>query len=197
MTIDTRRVSQAIAAALIATVATQVIYMALGASGQSHIAYPIWRTEAIAALLVAVLGFALLKVDAIVAGCLVVSGILNLMQTAMGLTLFYQLGYGGEAPPEPAFFAVLGLSFFLYFAAKVAIGFAASVLGVALWRSTGADKVIGGLAMLTGWAAVGFNVTAMLVGMDMVFRAGAAGTAAAFFLAMALVRTTRKGAPVG
>lgn len=188
MTIDSKRAAQAISVALIITVATQLIYLALGASGQSHIAYPIWRTEALAALVVAVLGFAIVSRSAVVGGCLVVSGILNLIQTSMGLTLFYQLGYGGDTPPEPAFFAVLGMSFFLYFAAKLAIGAAGIVLGQKLWAGgLTLGKAVGALAMLTGLAAAVLNAAAMIMGMDLVFIAGAAGTAATFFVAAALL----------
>lgn len=176
-----------VALALVTTVITQVVYLALDAGGQSHIAYPIWRIEALAALTVSILGFALYRLQPLVAGGLVVSGLLNLLQTAMGLMLFYQLGYGGEEPPGQAFFAVLGLSFFLYFAAKVAIGGVAILLGAMLWkRGKLLPRTIGALAALAGLAAVVLNAAAMVVGMDMVFIAGAAGTAATLFAAMSL-----------
>ena len=92
MTFSHTRTAQVIAGALIVTVITQVVYMLVGAGGQSHLAYPIWRTEALMALVVAVLGFALLSRHALVGGCLAAGGILNLIQVGMGLTMFYQLG---------------------------------------------------------------------------------------------------------
>ena len=49
--------------------------------------------------------------------------------------MFYQLGYGGETPPNDVFFPVLRMSFFLYFAAKAATGVAAITLGMVLWQT--------------------------------------------------------------
>ncbi len=188
MHIDSRKAAQIVAIALLVTVITQIAYLVLEAGGQSHIAYPIWRTEAVLALVVAVLGFALFSRDAIVGGCLVAGGTFNLFQTGMGLTMFYQLGYGGEGAPEPAFFAVLGFSFFLYFAAKAALGIAALVLGVDLWRGrAGLWRWLGLLAALAGVAGLALNLWAMAMGMAAVFIAGAAGTVATFLLALALL----------
>ncbi|TIX49733.1 hypothetical protein [Alteraurantiacibacter aquimixticola] len=188
MEMQNTRASQVVSAALILTVVTQIAYMALGASGQSHIAYPIWRTEALLGLVVAVAGFVIARRDALVGGCLVAGGIFNLIQTGMGLTLFYQLGYGGEGEPNPVFMPVLGFSFFLYFAAKAAFGIAAVELGRQLWRrAAGAWRIAGLLAAITGVAALLVNATAMAIGMRVVFPAGATGTVATFFLALCLL----------
>ncbi|GAA0272635.1 hypothetical protein GCM10009127_11290 [Alteraurantiacibacter aestuarii] len=194
MTLGNRHAARIIAAALIVTVITQVVYMMVGAGGQSHLAYPIWRTEALMALVVAVLGFALVSRNALVGGCLAVGGIFNLIQTGMGLTMFYQLGYGGDTPPNPVFVPVLGMSFYLYFAAKAAFGLAALALGIQLWRSAvRSAKIIGLLAAVTGLAALGLNAAAMMFGMGLVFFAGAAGTAATLLLAAALVMAMTEG----
>ncbi len=188
MELQHRRAGQIVAAALIVTVVTQLAYLALDASGKSHIAYPIWRTEAVAGLVVAVLGLVYLSRNALIGGCLVAGGIFNLFQTGMGLTMFYQLGYGGEGEPDPAFFAVLGFSFFLYFAAKAALGIAALVLGLDLWRGrAGLRRWLGLIAALAGIAALALNLWAMAVGMGAVFFAGAAGTAATLLLALCLL----------
>jgi hypothetical protein len=193
MNIARGKAAQIVAFALIATVITQIAYLALNAGGQSHIAYPIWRTEAVLGLVVAVLGFVLVSRNALIGGCLAAGGIFNLFQTGMGLTMFYQLGYGGEGDPDPAFFAVLGFSFFLYFAAKAALGIAALVLGVELWRVR-ADlwRWVGLLAALAGVAALALNLWAMAMGMAAVFIAGAAGTVATFLLALGLLAGAAK-----
>lgn len=186
---NTRRAAQAIAAALGLTVVTQIAYMALEASGNAAIAYPIWRLEAVLALVVAAFGFMLVPRQALVGGAIAAGGICNLIQVGMGLTMFYQLGYGSEAGPEPVFFAVLGFSFYLYFAAKALFGLAGFALGAALWREAGGVwRYVGALAALGGLVAMATNAAAMATGMDMVFIAGAAGTAATALLALALVR---------
>ncbi len=189
MPLTAKRAAQLVALAMLATVVTQLVYMGLDAGGKSHIAYPIWRTEAVIALFVAVLGLVLARTNALVGGAIATGGIFNLFQTGMGLTMFYQLGYGGEGPPDPAFFPVLNFSFFLYFAAKAAFGIAGIALGMELWRSHGgAWKFAGLLAALTGLVALALNLGAMSMGMGLVFYAGGAGTAAAVFLAAALFR---------
>lgn len=187
-----KRAGQVVAAALILTVITQIAYLGLEASGNAAIAYPIWRTEAIAALLVAVFGFGLLARNAIIGGALAMGGLLNLFQTGMGLTLFYQLGYGGEAPPEPTFMPILGFSFFLYFAAKAAIGIGGFVLGLWLFaREQGMWKWLGLVTLVLGLGAFLANTAAMAVGMDIVFIAGGIGTAATLFTAITLLRFSR------
>lgn len=102
--------------------------------------------------------------------------------------MFYQLGYGGEGPPDPAFFAVIGFSFFLYFAAKAALGGAALMLGLELWRGrSGMWRWLGLLAALAGIAASALNLWATAMGMAAVYIAGAAGTAATLLLALCLL----------
>lgn len=182
------RAAMIVAAALAATVVTQVLYLALDAGGQSHIAYPIWRIEAVAALGVTAFAFVILPRHPLVGGCLAAGGILNLIQVGMGLTMFYQLGYGGDAPPEPAFFPILNMSFFLYFAAKALFGTAAIVLGATLWRASDTTwRVTGMVAGLAGLAALVLNLAAMILGMSLVYPAGGAGTVATLLLAITLL----------
>ena len=82
------------------------------------------------------------------------------------------------------------MSFYLYFAAKAAFGAAAAALGLQMrgWPDMPA-KIIGWLALVAGLAALVLNAAAMMLGMSMVFFAGAAGTAATLMLALALVKT--------
>ena len=195
MTLQTHRAAQLIAAALIITAITQLVYVVLGGGGNSHIAYPIWRTETLTALVVALLGFIIVAEKPLVGGCLVTAGIFNVIQTGMGLSMFYQLGYGGEEPPNPVFFPVLFMSFFLYFAAKAALGVAAIAIGMELWKSisSGIWRVIGPLSALTGLAALLLNVAAMMLGLGVVPFAGAAGVVASLFVALGLMRVMTPG----
>jgi hypothetical protein len=201
MTLNAKHAAQLVATALIVTAITQMTYVVLGGSGNSHIAYPIWRIESLSALVVALFSFVIVKHHALVGGCLAVGGIFNLIQTGLGLTMFYQLGYGGETPPNPVFFPVLRMSFFLYFAAKAALGVAAIILGMELWQTVAAGvwRMAGVLVGLAGLAALLLNAAAMMLGLGVVPFAGAVGVVAAVFTAIALIcviKPTRAVEPV-
>lgn len=186
MDTNTRRAMQALAAALAFTVVTQLAYVGLDAGGKPELGYPIWRTEAVLALVVIAFGFMLVPRQALLGGAIAGSGVFNLLQVGMGLQMFYQLN--GEGGPDPAFLAVVGLAFFFYFAAKALLGLAALALGAALWRERrGAVRIVGLLAALAGLVAMATNAAAMVIGMDLVMLAGATGTVATALLALALV----------
>jgi len=191
--LEINRAAQLIAAALFVVAITQLVYVILGGSGNSHIAYPIWRIETFMAFVVAILAFIIIDKKPLVGGCLAVAGIFNVIQTGLGLTMFYQLGYGGEEPPNPVFFPVLFMSFFLYFAAKAALGVATLVLGIELWQSvsTGIWRVIGVLSALAGLGALLLNVAAMLLGLGVVPFAGASGVVASLFVGVVLIQVTK------
>lgn len=189
MRLNAKQAAYVIAAALLVVVITQLVYVMLSGGGNSAVAYPIWRIEALSALIVALLAFVIMERNMLVGGCLLVAGIFNVIQTGMGLMMFYQLGYGGEEPPNPVFFPVLRMSFYLYYAAKAALGVAALALGLELWRNiTGPWRIAGLLSALAGVGAILLNVAAMLLGLGVVPFAGAAGVVAALFTAAALVR---------
>jgi hypothetical protein len=190
MKFDANRAAQLVAAALVVTAITQMVYVILGGGGKSHVAYPIWRIETLSALVVSLFSFVIVQRNALVGGCLAVSGIFNVIQTGMGLTMFYQLGYGGDAPPNPVFFPVLRMSFFLYFAAKAALGVAAIILGMELWQTIagGVWRFVGLLVAIAGLGALLLNAAAMMLGLGVVPFAGAVGVVAAVLTALALIR---------
>jgi hypothetical protein len=193
MKFDANRAAQLVAAALVVTAITQMVYVILGGGGKSHVAYPIWRIETLSALVGSLFSFVIVQRNALVGGCLAVSGIFNVIQTGMGLTMFYQLGYGGDAPPNPVFFPVLRMSFFLYFAAKAALGVAAIILGMELWQTIagGMWRIVGVLVGLAGLGALLLNAAAMVLGLGVVPFAGAVGVVAAVFTALALIRVIK------
>jgi hypothetical protein len=193
MKIDANRAAQLVATALVVTAITQMVYVILDGGGKSHVAYPIWRIETLSALVVSLFSFVIVKRNALVGGCLAVGGIFNLIQTGMGLTMFYQLGYGGDAPPNPVFFPVLRMSFFLYFAAKAALGVAAIILGIELWQTIagGMWRIVGLLVGLAGLGALLLNAAALTMGLGVVPFAGAVGVVAAVFTALALIRVIK------
>jgi len=194
MKLDANRAAQLVATALVVTAITQMIYVMLSGGGKSYVAYPIWRIETLSALVVALLSFIIVGRNALVGGCLAVAGVFNVIQTGMGLTMFYQLGYGGDGPPNPVFIPVLRMSFFLYFAAKAALGVAAIALGMQLWQTIagGLWRIVGLLAGLAGVGALLLNAAAMAMGLGVVPYAGAVGVVAAVFTALALIRVIKQ-----
>ena len=193
MKLDANHAAKIVATALVVTAITQMVYVYLGGGGNSTVAYPIWRIEALSALIVALFSFVIFTRNALVGGCLAVSGLFNVIQTGMGLTMFYQLGYGGETPPNDVFFPVLRMSFFLYFAAKAATGVAAITLGMELWQTAdgGVWRNVGLLVGLVGLGALLLNVAAMMLGLGVVPFAGAVGAVAAVVTAVALIRVIK------
>ncbi|WP_340588872.1 hypothetical protein [Erythrobacter alti] len=175
-----------VAAALIVTVATQIIYITVSNMGGTPNRPVLWSTEVVAFIAMAIGGLALLPSRPVIGAGIAVGGMLNVIQASMGLVMFAPLTEAGEAM-APAFSAVLSMAFALFFAGKVAFGVAAIAAGRALWSGeAGFARIIGALAGLAGLAAVVLNALAIFPGTDLTFPAGGAGTAAALFLAMAL-----------
>ena len=80
---------------------------------------------------------------------------------------------------------MLAGAFFLYFHGKAMIGMAAIGVGLAAWKQGSVlAKGLGGASVLAGLAAAGLNLLGMANGMDMIFPAGAAGTAATALVAL-------------
>jgi len=68
MKFDTSHAAHLIAAALVVTAITQLVYVILGGGGNSHKAYPIWLIETLSALVVALFSFVIIKCNALVGG---------------------------------------------------------------------------------------------------------------------------------
>jgi len=182
--ISTARIA---AIALLVTVATQIIYITVSEMGGTPNRPVIWSTEVLAFIVIAISGLALLPARPLLGAGIALGGMLNVIQAGVGLAMFPPLLEAGEAL-APAFSAVLAAAFLLFHAAKVAFGVAAIAIARELWNAArGPAKIIGALAGLTGLAAVVLNALAIVPDMDLTFPAGAAGTAAALFIALALV----------
>ncbi|MDE1467669.1 hypothetical protein [Aurantiacibacter sp. D1-12] len=186
MTLSLNRAAQIIAIALIATVVTQILYVHFEVNGDPAIAYPIWRTEAYAFLAIGLAAFAFVRDMPIVAGGLIIGAVFNVIQTGVGIALFNPVFGGGEAL-APLGGALVGFAFFLYHAAKVALAASAIAIGMLAWNgASGWPKIAGALAGVTGLIALLSNLAAMTVGRDLAQVAGGSGTAAVFFLALAI-----------
>ncbi len=187
MEITVSRAARLVALAMGLMVLTQIAYITL--KGDTLTGAMIWSVEATAFLAITVLALIPLVRGAGGAlgwAALSIYGLFNVVQTGMGLAMFGPLTDAGEAL-APAFEAVLAGAFFFYFAGKVLVGVAGIVFGTALLREERAGtKAVGGLAALTGLAAIAVNLVGMLMGKDgVVYAAGATGTAATVFAAIA------------
>ena len=179
------RAAQIAAIALLAAVVTQVIYIVISNGGGTPPRDIIWSVEVILFVTTAIAGLALLPARPAIGAGIAVGGTLNTVQAGMGLVMFGPLGEAGDAL-APVFGAVLGMAFLLYFAAKIALGVAAVAAAASLWATKGLGKIIGALAGLTGLAAIAINTAAIFPATDLTFPAGAIGTVATAFLALAL-----------
>lgn len=187
--------SAAVVAALglLVVAATQVMYVGLGASG-TPLARALWTTETIVFLAIAIAGAAMLAARPLVGAALATGGLLNVIQSGMGLVMFGPLRDGGEALGL-VFQAVLAMAFLLYFAGKVAFGVAGIALGRALFQAeNGMGRIAGVAAGLSGLAALAVNLLATAAGREYTWPAGVTGTVAEVLLALALLVLTRRPA---
>ncbi len=115
---------------------------------------------------------------------LAIAGILNVLQVAVGLSMF-----GPASEGEPQLIAtVLAGAFFLYFLAKLLLAGTGIAFGlIALRDNTALTKALGGLTMIAGPAAAALNLLAMIDSKAWMFAAGASGTAATGLLAILLL----------
>ncbi|MEM1133062.1 MAG: hypothetical protein AAGH53_09005 [Pseudomonadota bacterium] len=180
-----------VALALFITVATQILYVAtlseVGIVEGWPLRSTIWTIETVAFTVMAVAALGAMVEDAarrIIWAALVVSALFNAIQAGMGLSMFLP---ATEAGPEfgPLMQTVLVGAFLFFFVAKALIGMAGIGLGLSLWSKGGAAKAVGLLAVITGIAGAAVNILALPQGMALVFPAGAAGTIATLFVAIA------------
>lgn len=185
-----RNHAAAIGAALLLTVASQIFYITIVSGSDNEMLRPLtWFTELFAFTAVTVLSFAqaVRRPDRAVLWSMIgFSGLLNVLQVSIGLSMFAPAMEAGESVPQ-LFAAILAGAFFLYFLAKLVLGIAAIEVGTNLYRRGSAvGKVTGLLALVAGMAAIGLNFLAMVDAKPWTFAAGGAGTAATALLALAL-----------
>jgi hypothetical protein len=150
--------------ALLVTVANQLFYITVvrGAGPETVLRPAIWFAELFAFLSIALAAFtlAIRRPDqAVLWVTLAIAGILNVLQVAVGLSMF-----GPASEGEPQLIAtVLAGAFFLYFLAKLLLAGTGIAFGlIALRDSTALTKALGGLTMIAGPAAAALNLLAMI-----------------------------------
>ncbi len=121
--------------------------------------------------------------------------VLNLVQVAVGLTMFATFKeIGGEIEALlPAYGAVVAFSFMIYYAAKLLLGLAALVFGMV--KMNAGARALGGLTALVGVVAMFANAILIMFGRDGFLPsqvAGASGVFATLLLAICLISIARE-----
>lgn len=188
MTFTPRGAASIVAFALLATVATQLFYIGVVSPSDDALLRKItWVSEMALFSLIAVaaLSLAARGTMPLVWAAVALSGIVNVIQLGIGLAEF---GPAGEASDPKVFASVLGGAFYLYFHGKAMIGMAAIGAGMAAFgQGRTWVKALGVAAIVAGFAAAVLNLLGMANGMDLVFAAGAAGTAATALFGLTVI----------
>lgn len=192
-----KRNAQIITVLLLSLVATQAAYTALYIS---EIAGPrpfIWGLEVVLfAFLAAFAGAALAKSKKYHLGWAAIAfgALINVIQVSIGLKLFGPLGALAQQNEAmgPLIGAIVAFSFLLYNAAKILLGVAALVFGMAKMKA--GVKSLGGLTALVGVVAIAANAILSIFGREAFLPpevAGASGAVATLLLALCLINVAK------
>lgn len=187
------RTIQITACLLIALAVTQLLYTALSVA---EIAVPrqlLWGLEGVLfTMLIAFSGAAMVhaKTYQVAWSAIAFSAVLNVVQVSIGITLFapFAKAAAQNEALAPLAGSVVALSFMLYYAAKLLLGFAALTFGIA--KLGEGAKALGGLTALIGAIAVLANLILIVFGREAFLPsavAGASGVLATLFLAICLM----------
>lgn len=186
------RTVKIVAVLLLLAAISQPVYTALYLGAPDIDRKPIWGLEGLLfALLAAFAGSALVMARRYTLGfsAIAFSAVINIVQVGVGLTQFGPFGEAAAANAELSGVSssVVAFSFFGYNAAKILLGLAAVVFGLA--RMSGGGKVLGGVTVLIGAVAFVANTLVMMFGLQGFLPspvAGASGVLATLFLAICL-----------
>lgn len=130
------------------------------------------------------------------------SAVLNVVQVGVGLTQFAPFRETAVANPELGALtgSVIAFSFFGYNAAKILLGLAAMVFGMAIMKTSGngLGKALGGITLLVGIGALIANIMVLMFGISGFFPrpiAGFSGVAATLLLAICMFGVNTDGEP--
>lgn len=186
------RTVKTVAILLIALVVTQAVYTGLYLAEMNPPRTALWGLEGLLfTILAAFAGAAMVQAGQYIVGwsAIAFSAVLNVVQVGVGLTMFGPFRAAAENVEAlaPAAAAVVAFSFFVYNAAKILLGLAALIFGVAR-MNTGA-KLLGGSAATAGVVAMAANTGVMALGRDSFIPsplAGGSGVIATVLLAVCL-----------
>lgn len=193
-----KRTVTVIAVLLIIAAINQSLYTALYIAKVDLPRQLLWGGEGLLfAILAAFAGSAMVRSKGLTLAfsAIAFSAVLNMVQVGVGLTLFGPFGEaaGNVDGLAPAAGAIVAYSFFVYNAAKILLGLAALVAGLALRAQGG--KLLGGASAVVGVIAMIANTLSMAGGRDVMGEiplAGGSGVLATLLLAVSLLRATRE-----
>jgi hypothetical protein len=191
------RIAQITAYLLLMVAVTQAAYTALYIAKISGPRELLWGLEGLLfTMLAAFAGAAMVQAKHHHLGwsAIAVSAVLNVVQVSVGLTMFgpFREVAGEVEALAPAAGAVVALSFMIYYAAKLLLGLAAIVFGMA--KMNAGSKALGGLTALVGLVAVVANAMLIVFGRDGFLPssvAGGSGVVATLLLALCLISIVR------
>jgi hypothetical protein len=177
---------------------TQAIYTTLYIAEVSIPRQLLWGLEGfLFTILIAFAGAAMVQAKNYQVGwsAIAFSAVLNVVQVSIGITMFgpFREAASQLETLEPLAGAVIALSFMIYYAAKLLLGFAALIFGIA--KMSSGSKTLGGLTVLVGVVAMLANAILIMFGRDAFLPsavAGGTGVLATFLLALCLSSTERK-----
>ena len=192
MELSNKGTVNAIAIILLLAAISQPVYTALYLGAPEVDRSFLWGLEGLLFVLLAAFGGAALvmaKRYTLGFSAIAFAAALNVVQVGVGLTQFGPFSEAAEANPELSgvAFSVVAFSFFGYNAAKVLLGLAAIVFGMAKMAAGG--KILGGLTVLVGVVAFVANAIVMMFGLEGFLPspvAGGSGVVATLLLAICL-----------
>lgn len=187
------RTVKILAGLLLLAALSQPIYTALYLGAPEIDRQFLWGLEGLLfVLLAAFAGSALVMAKRYTLGfsAIAFSAVLNVVQVGVGLTQFGPFREAATANEElgGVAFSVVAFSFFGYNAAKILLGLAAIVFGMAKMGEGG--KALGGITVLVGAIAFVANTLVMMFGLNGFLPspvAGGSGVLATFLLAICLL----------
>jgi len=195
----TRQLTAFVSVALLLTVASQIAYITtlsgVGIVEGWPLRSTLWTIEILLFVAIAIASLVGLvrSVDMQLGwSALAVAGIINMIQSGIGLSMFLPASQAGEQL-APLMGTVLAGSFLFYYLAKVVLGVAAVFFGLSLFRGGKVIvRIVGLLSLISGVIAIALNVAAVRMGLGAVPLAGASGAIATFFVGCALWVSARK-----
>lgn len=186
------RTIKIVAILLLLAAISQPIYTALYMGAPDFNRQFLWGLEGLLfVLLAAFAGSALVMAKRYTLGfsAIAFSAVLNVVQVGVGLTQFGPFRAAAESNADLGDVAssVVAFSFFGYNAAKILLGLAAVVFGMA--KVSEGNKVLGGAAVLVGAVAFVANTLVMMFGLQGLLPspvAGGSGVLATLLLALCL-----------
>jgi len=177
---------------LLALAITQILYTALYIAEMNVPRQLLWGLEALLfTLLVAFSGAAMVQAKDHHLGwsAIAFSAVLNVVQVSVGLTMFgpFRQAASQNEALAPMAGAVVAFSFMVYYAAKLLLGLAALIFGMAKMNS--GAKTLGGLTAAAGTVAILANAIIITFGRDAFLPspvAGGSGVIATLLLAFCL-----------